>query len=245
MFNLNLIPMNPTSNRRIFLGLLFLAIGSVLFMHYTNLFPFGFPHYLISWKTILIALGALFIATEKNKSTGTILVIIGGVFLARDIFQVNFWEIMQYAIPSVFILAGILILFPGTLLARRRRYTRTTEGSLKDTISEVNIFSGGSKAIGSDNFQGGEITCIFGGSELNFRNARLAEGINVLDITCIFGGVTLYVPEDWTVKLEASAVFGGFSDARAESNVRLVTNPDKVLVVKGVVVFGGGEIKMV
>jgi predicted membrane protein len=236
--------MNATNPRRVLLGIFFLAIGSVLFLHYTNLLPMDFPGYLLSWKTILIALGALLLATEKNKSTGFVLMIIGSVFLAKDIFSIGFWDVMQYAIPAVFLIAGILILFPGKLLSRKRRI-RTDEEESRDFMTEVNIFGGGSKAINSTNFRGGEITCIFGGTELNFRNAQLADGINVIDITCIFGGVTLYVPEDWTVKVESSAIFGAFSDARAESNLKLVTNPDKVLVIKGVVVFGGGEIKAI
>lgn len=236
--------MNANNPRRVILGLFFLAVGCVLFLHFTNLFPMNIPGYLISWKTILIALGALLLATEKNKSTGTILIIIGSVFLARDIFRIGFWDVMQFAIPAVFLIAGVLILFPGKMLSRRRRRWSSEEDS-RDYITEVNVFGGGTKAINSANFKGGEITCIFGGTELNFRNAELAEGINVIDITCIFGGVTLYVPEDWTVKLESAAVFGAFTDSRAEANLRLVTNPDKVLVIKGVVVFGGGEIKII
>ncbi len=236
--------MNSVNPTRVLIGLIFLAIGSVLLMHYTNIFPMNFPHYLISWKTILIALGALFLATEKNKSTGIILMVIGGVFLAKDIFSVSLWDVMQFAIPAVFLIAGILILFPGRFI-RKRSYRMNETEDARDAISEVNIFGGGSKAISTNNFKGGEITCIFGGTELNFRNAGLADGINVIDITCIFGGVTLYVPEDWTVKVESSAVFGAFTDSRAESNLKLVTNPDKVLVIKGTVIFGGGEIKMI
>ena len=237
--------MSASSKRRVVLGLLFLGIGCVLLIQYTDLLPFLLPGYLISWKTILIALGALLLATDKNKSTGLILMLIGGFFLLKDdVFGVGFWDVMKFAIPAVFILAGVLILFPRRIFPARS-YNRLDGEESKDVLREVNIFSGGTKSINSERFRGGEITCIFGGSELNFRNAGLAEGVNAIDITCIFGGVTLYVPEDWTIKIEATTIFGGFSDARAESNASLATDPGKLLVIKGVVVFGGGEIKYV
>lgn len=238
--------MSTTSRRRTFLGLLFILIGGVLLIQWANLFPFfNLPGYLFSWKMILIVLGVFLMATEKNRSTGLILFLIGGVFLARDIFQVEFWQVMRFAIPAFFVIAGLLLIFPGTRPGRWRRYSSMTEEEMRDSIQDVNIFSGGSKAITSGHFKGGEVTCIFGGAELNFKNAGLAPGANVLDITCIFGGVTLYVPEDWTVKLDVTPVFGGFSDTRAESNMKLDTNPDKLLVVKGAVIFGGGEVKTV
>lgn len=238
--------MSNVPKRRAFLGLLFILIGSVLLLQWANLFTFfSLPGYLFSWKMILIILGLFLMATNKNWSTGVILFLIGAVFLSMDIFSLKFWQVMRFAIPGLFLLAGVVLLFPRRSRLRRKSYRRMTEEDIKDFIEDVNIFSGGSKAITSDNFRGGEVTCIFGGAELNFRNAKLAEGANVLDITCIFGGVTLYVPDDWTVRLDITPVFGGFSDGRAESNMKLSTDPNKLLVIKGTVIFGGGEVKIV
>ena len=58
----------------------------------------------------------------------------------------------------------------------------------------------------------------------------------------MFGGGTFYVPSDWSVKADVTAVFGGFSDKR-RTNIENTTDPEKVLHIKGMVLFGGGEIK--
>lgn len=239
--------MTTTPRRRAFLGFLFLIIGAVLLIHWSGLFHFfSLPSYLFSWKMILIVLGVFLLTTEKNRSTGLILLVIGSVFLSRDIFGIEFWQIMRFAVPALFLIIGIMLIFPRRRrLSKGRRFNQFSEEESGDSINDVHIFSGGSKAITSESFQGGEITCIFGGTELNFKNARLAEGNNVIDVTCIFGGITFYVPSDWTVRVDVTPVFGGFSDSRAESNTSIDADPDKLLVIRGTVIFGGGEVKFV
>ena len=74
------------------------------------------------------------------------------------------------------------------------------------------------------------------------NNCKLADGDNVLEIIAIFGGTTLIVPNDWRVNLDILPIFGGFGDKR-------IKDPNKTflegrsLIIKGVVLFGGGEIK--
>lgn len=229
------------ANRRL-LGLLFIVVGAILLMRFLDILPFNIPYYFFSWKTILMALGIVFILSEKSKSTGVILFTIGAVFLARDILRIDFATLLQLAIPILLLVIGLVILMPRRR-SRQIRHHGVTFQEVKGAMSEVNIFSGGTKYINSEDFNGGEITCIFGGAELNFKNSLLAPGNNVLDVTCIFGGCTLYVPEDWTVHIETTNIFAGFTDNRLKANLNLATDPNKVLYVKGVLIFGGGEIK--
>jgi predicted membrane protein len=237
-----------TANRsnRVLLGIIFLVLGGVLLLRFLGVFPFHLPYYFFSWKTILIILGLIFLATERSKTTGLILFTIGSVFLLRDIMGVEFRTLMQFLIPIALLIIGLVILMPKKHTKKFRYYHReVTSEKITGGLEEVNIFAGGSKFINSDDFRGGEITCIFGGSELNFRNAILNPKGAVLDITCIFGGCTLFVPEDWTVVIETTNVFAGFTDSRLKSNYNRATDPNKVLVIKGVCIFGGGEIKFV
>ncbi|MCK7523582.1 MAG: cell wall-active antibiotics response protein [Ignavibacteriales bacterium] len=63
-----------------------------------------------------------------------------------------------------------------------------------------------------------------------------------MNITAIFGGSTIIVPRDWNVLLNVTPLFGGFSNKiRREPN--LVVDQSRTLVIKGVAMFGGGEIK--
>jgi hypothetical protein len=96
--------------------------------------------------------------------------------------------------------------------------------------------------VTSQNFKGGRVTAIFGGSKIDLRSANLAKGRNVLDIFAIFGGTKLLVPTGWDIKIEVSSVFGGFSDKR-RPRPDDVRDPSKELVIKGVTIFGGGDIE--
>ena len=73
-------------------------------------------------------------------------------------------------------------------------------------------------------------------------NAELAKGSAYIDITAIFGGAVLIVPDDWNVKTDLVTIFGGFSDKRTITSDKK-DGDESVLYVKGVVMFGGGELK--
>lgn len=62
-----------------------------------------------------------------------------------------------------------------------------------------------------------------------------------MELTTIFGGTKFIVPSNWTVKSEAVTIFGGLEDKR--NTQTLIDNPDKILLLKGTVIFGGIEIK--
>ncbi len=235
--------MKSTTDKRILLGVILITAGTILLLRYLDIIPFFFPDFLISWKSILIVLGIILLITERNKSTGFILLSIGSIFMAMDVFDKSFWEVFRFAVPIALIIAGI------SLLLKTQSYTSRdinipVDDNADDYISDVSIFGGGEKRITSQQFKGGKITAIFGGSEINLRSAKLAPGINAIELSCIFGGVTIFVPEGWHVKNDVSAIFGGFSDKRMVLGRKLADEqPDAILYIKGTVIFGGGELK--
>ncbi len=235
--------MKHQKDKRSLLGFILVLVGSALLLRYLDLIPWDLPHYVFSWKSLLILLGIVLLTSEKNKTTGTILFVIGSVFLLADIFNQEFWEVVRFVIPLILIVAGVAILI------RRQSYSKheinkTGENDSADVINDVSVFGGGEKKILSQNFKGGQLTAIFGGSEIDFRKAKLADGVNAIDLLCIFGGVSMKIPEGWQVKSEVNAIFGGFSDERSfMDHTPETTKPEKVLYIKGLVLFGGGEIK--
>ena len=111
-----------------------------------------------------------------------------------------------------------------------------------DFIDDVSVFGGGHKIIHSDNFKGGNITAIFGGSEIDLTQCKLAPGENVIDVVIIFGGSTIVVPNDWDVITNVTPLFGGFSYKKSRYQSP-GSEPAGTLVIKGVAIFGGGEVK--
>jgi len=232
---------SPISDKRIYLGLILIAFGGIWLLRNINILPFDFP-FSMAWKTGLMALGLVLLLTEKNKSTGTTLFIIGSFFLVKEIYGFSFGEMLRMALPVFLIAAGISILFRKTIYQRKDFNDFNSSKDDVDILNDVSIFGGGNKILTTQNFKGGQCTSIFGGSEINLTQVQLAEGKNVIDIVAIFGGTTFIIPDDWTVKIDVNAIFGGFSDSRIKHRP-INPDPNKEVYFKGMVIFGGGEIK--
>ncbi len=233
--------MKPFIEKRVLLGILFLLAGTVLLLDYYDAIPWELPSFVFSWKSLLLLLGLYFLITSRDKTTGILLVVIASIFITGDILDLRFWEVVRLLIPVILIIAGLAIITRKKLFSSSE--INIPEGdNVNDYINETNVFAGGEKKIRTKNFKGGNITSIFGGSELDMRHADMAPGINGIDLLCIFGGTSIKVPEDWEVRIDVNAIFGGFADERKLEKKAEVLNPEKVLYIKGMVLFGGGEI---
>ena len=86
------------------------------------------------------------------------------------------------------------------------------------------------------------LVAVFGGAELDFRQAKLAPGMTEINCRCIFGGAKIVVPPDLHVLVEGVGVFGAFT----ETGDLLDAPPDDTpwLKVTGVAVFGGVEVEV-
>lgn len=109
-----------------------------------------------------------------------------------------------------------------------------------DVIDATAIFGGVNKSIFSKNFRGGDITNIFGGTELDFTHADINQRA-IIDVTQVFGGTKIIVPANWQVIVDMSAIFAGTDDKRMK-NIQTAKS-DKVLIIKGVSLFAGLEIR--
>jgi len=109
-----------------------------------------------------------------------------------------------------------------------------------DYLDAVSVFGGVKKTILSKDFKGGEIVNIFGGAELDFTQAEIY-GRVIIDITQVFGGTKIIVPSHWQVVSDIAAVFAGFDDKRMRNTS--TPNNEKILVLKGVSIFAGVDIR--
>jgi predicted membrane protein len=227
-------------NNRTLIGVIMVLAGLFLVIRNTGFFPEFIDNVIFSWPMLLLAIGLVMTLGSSEKTAGYIVMAVGGFFMIPLIFRETFHMYNMFW-PSIFIIVGIIF-----IVSRRGSWNRTNLNSKgiigDDYIDYVNVFSGGERQIVSKNFKGGRITAVFGGIELDLTKAVLAQGISELEIACVFGGATLIVPDDWHITIEVTPVLGGFSDSRKLSPGRTV-DPLKHLVIRGAVVFGGGEIK--
>ncbi len=227
-------------NRNLGFGLLIILVGLAILLHQLNFLSSEADDIIFSWQMLLIVIGVYNLVFKQSRVAGYILIAVGGFFLLPELFilpdhfERNFW-------PFLLILLGLFIIF------RHGFGNRTPDFQLSNAagtefIDEVNIFSGSNKKISIKNFKGGRITSIFGGSELDLMEAGLSSETNIIEIFNMFGGSALYIPSDWVVINNVTAILGGFSDKR---NVAATNqgDPKNILIIKGFVMFGGGEIK--
>ena len=230
-----------TTPSKMFIGALLIIIGGLFLLRSFQVLPFEFTHVIFSWRFGLLIVGIVILINSNNKILGIILTTIGGLLLFPRIFP-DIYIDGKLIWGIVIIVVGIYVILRSGNSKIHPKFSGFSDNINKDFIDDVAIFGGGTKVITSNSFKGGNITAIFGGSEIDLTACKLAEGNNVLNITAIFGGSTIIVPRDWNVLLNVTPIFGGFSNKiRREPN--LVVDQSKALIIKGVAMFGGGEIK--
>lgn len=231
---------STNKNRTFAIGILIILIGLAFLFHQMRLLPPNLDDVLISWQMLLIVIGVYNVFTAQSRIFGYILISVGAFFLLPDLFDLpynfrrNFW-------PLILIAVGLFIIFRHGF-NRKDSISIPEASSDSQVIDELNIFSGSEKRISIKNFRGGRITSIFGGSEIDLRDAELSPETNVIEVFYLFGGSSITVPPDWNVINKVTAILGGFADKRSvhTDNVNL---PEKTIIIQGFVMFGGGEIK--
>ena len=233
------------TNRSATLGVLLIIFGSLFLVDNFNLMPYDVSYYLFNWKGILLIIGTVFLSTKDNKTPGIILVSIASFFILSDFlsyeFNLYWYETKKVFWPLFLIIIGLVI------LSRRKgsettSYSSDSSESSSDFLNSTNVLGGGDVVVNSQEFRGGKVTSIMGGGKYDFSQADLAEGVNEVDLLAMFGGATFIVPSDWTVRVEVTALFGGFGDKR-KIHSTVENDPSKELVIKGTVLFGVGELK--
>lgn len=230
------------NNSKMLAGILLIIIG--LFAMTGSFFnlPFHFTHYIFSMPGLMMIIGLFILINHNDSFLGVVLVGAGG-----------FWFLSRYAdFPMRHYLNEywpiLIILFGLYIILKRDRHKSIPVDSPNysdldiDFIDEVTILGSGRKSINSQNFKGGKVTTILGGADIDLHQSNLAEGQNSLELTAIFGGIDLIVPRDWKVIVNVTSIFGGFDDKRV-LNANQVYESNKVLIIRGTVIFGGGDLK--
>ncbi len=233
------------SSTRIFVGFILILLGGLFLLDNLDIIYFDIPRIIFSFPMILIIFGAIIIINSRKRVFGSLIFILGLFLMLPRIFP---WIHFNASIvfPIIIILLGIFI-----ISRRRDQYAPSDLNAFQDhkghnlnadRIDEISIFGGGEKIIYSENFQGGNVTSIFGGSNIDLTNCKLSPGENVIDVLAIFGGNTFIVPKNWEVRTDVFPLFGGFSN-KIFRDPTMIVDQDKILLIKGIVIFGGGEIK--
>jgi hypothetical protein len=84
------------------------------------------------------------------------------------------------------------------------------------------------------------VKAVFGGAELDLREARLETDDVVMHVKAVFGGVSIILPDDVIAVVEGTGMFGGFDDQAA---TRQPPPGSPVVRITGKAVFGGVSVQ--
>ncbi len=223
-------------NKTTLLGLFFIIIGLVTVMNNVGFIPWYVRRYIFQWENILMVIGLFLIISDENKKVGGILAGIGFFLVIDDWFRVDIsiWDLW----PMILVVLGLYI------ITNKTRTTADLEtdnsGDDGDLIEDTAVFSGGDKVITSNNFKGGNLTAIFGGSNIDLTTSLLSPESGTLELFYMFGGSKIRVPKEWNIEVKVTSIFGALTDKRVIKDY----NPENKarLHIKGLILFGGAEI---
>lgn len=219
------------------LSFVLIGLGVVFLLDRIDLLDAG--DILEFWPVGLMAIGILKLVTSKFRDiwSSGILIFIGLIFFLdyQNVIYFSIWDLW----PVALILIGIKIFFD----QRRDPSERSDmEAVDADRLDVAALFGGREVRMNSSQFLGGNISVMFGGAEIDLREARTATGSAKINIFVMFGGGELYVPNNWKVVFKGLPLFGGFSDSR-KNVLPEDRSEENTLFLTGFVMFGGFEVK--
>lgn len=196
------------------------------------------------WPLILIVAGGANLSRRESRLWGIMLVLAGALLQLNQLGIAHFsWGELW---PIALIAVGILVMW-GSLESRNKAASPASPRDMGDprtTLNETVVFGGIERRVTTQDFQGGHVNAVFGGVELDLREANMQSDEATLELNALFGGVELRLPDSWQVAYRGTPIFGGISDkSRASRQSGTADAKSKVLFLTGSVIFGGVEIK--
>lgn len=214
----------PTSQS--LLGAIIILIGLVFLLDTTGIMETGILVRYIPSLFVLVGIWALVQSGFQNLAGPVVLILVAGAAQLVTIGVTTVDQLVAYW-------PVLIIAFGAALLASQ--YRARTPVSDASFTSGFTIFGGIEKRNQSPRFGGAELTAIFGGTELDLRDASVEDPPARIHVMAMFGGIEIAVPEEWNVQVDVLPIFGDAKDGRRRSP-REHEHID--LVITGFVAFG-------
>lgn len=216
-------------------GVIVIIVGVLFTLDNLNLIDAA--EYLQYWPAGLVAVGLLKLWQARGGQG-----IIGGLFFVA----LGSWMLLERIVaiqirlhdvwPLFFVFLGGYMVWKGFGGSRRAH-------SVDDNarVSALAIMAGVVRGNNSPVFEGGDLTAIMGGCEIDLREASIAPGTEaVIDVFAFWGGIEIRVPEDWTVVSRVTPLMGGLEDKTRPTSSGAAA---KRLVLRGIAFMGGVGVK--
>ncbi|NOZ75571.1 MAG: cell wall-active antibiotics response protein [FCB group bacterium] len=217
-------------------AIILIALGALFLLQSFDLLNFG--HALASWWPVILLLVGFSKIKGSDKRAGTVIFALGIIFLSGTLDIINWISIFRFW-PLILVFIGFSMLYKHRQGGPRHFFSQSTATG-DDFVTANAIFGHIDHAISSANFKGGDILALFGGVTVDLRNATLSPEGCVLNCTSLFGGIDVYVPDNVSVRVTGTPIFGGI-----DNKVSTITSTEEKtseIVLRCTVAFGGIDI---
>jgi predicted membrane protein len=233
-----------TASTRLVIGLWIVVVGAILLLNNLGVINASqFWRYF--WPLIFVFIGATMLINNQTRiqrqRLGWIFVIVGSWIFINRLGWIDI-SIFKLLLPALLLFVG------GTLVWRAFNAPKGESKAVSLNVSEepqaefmrsFAVMSSNELRPVSRPFRGADLSAVMAGVKLDLLDARMETDSANIEVFAFWGGMEIYVPPDWTVVSRVTTLMGGFIDKRRPTTVI----PTKTLIISGLVLMGGIEIK--
>lgn len=219
--------------------------GFLDFIGLGSLIRWGFRTVLNMIPLLILVFGLFLLTRSENRQKpiiGWFITLFGAILLISQtgLFGLSFGDMF---LPMWLVVIAFIVLNPRKLLPRSFNTEAEDLDEDEGQIKLLAFMGGGELNYTTRSLVGGEIIAIWGGYKIDFTEADMEGDSMELNLLCVMGGCEIIVPANWEVeKRGAVCIMGGFSN-KTKCLAEELELPRKTLIIKGLALMGGGEIK--
>lgn len=202
-------------------------IGNILDLWNFSIFFHGW------WTLFLIVPCVVSIAQKGFEPPSTAGLIIGLLLLLSSWGIIPSGLVFKMFFPVLLIFIGCSILLKGS---HQKKHFKDVRDVDSDSPEYNAIFGGQTITCSNEIFTGANLNSIFGGIDLDLRNAYIQEDV-VVNCTTIFGGIDIHVPPNVNVQVSGVPIFGAVTNRIKNRSVGAPT-----IFINATCMFGGIDV---
>ncbi len=218
-------------------GIVLVIIGVILTLNALDITNINI--FFNGWWTLLIIIpSAIELIARENKFWSAVWLIIGILLLlaCRDIL--DFDLIWKLTIPVLLILIGINLIFKDKIDRKMEKKRKELKEKGQQMEEYCATFGEIKEDFNNQEFNGANVTAVFGSVDLDLRKAVISED-KFVKTSAIFGGIEILAPENVNIKVKSVPIFGATSNKTGRKfDEKLPT-----IYVDSFCMFGGVDIK--
>ena len=221
--------------KKTLVGVLLIILGIILSLNVLEIININI--FFKGWWTLFIIIPCLidYVSDNKDNKTMDIIGIIIGISLllsAQNIIKLEI--VLKLIIPLILIIIGVSLILKDNI---KDTFIETDKININNEDNIIAILSEQKVNKKNELFKGTNIDAVFATAILDIKEAKL-EKKTYIKTSSIFASINIIVPEDVTIKIKPTKIFGSVSN-----KAKITNNKNKIIYIECFCLFGGVDIK--